>query len=188
MHKSSPEEDRITSRIRFLLDNCHSFPLLNIGCGGSQIMTGNIMKYLEAYRIINLDLDMFLLSPIKNFIQADGLFLPFQDESFGTVYLGEVIEHVWDARKLIVESYRVLKPQGTIVLDTPNVYHWVHLRQFIIGRKSCLGSRDHKILYSVDSLRQLLYDCGFAQLKFDYKGHTWRFSKTILAVGLKRIS
>ena len=46
---------------------------------------------------------------------------PWDDESFDGVYAGELIEHVFDPLKFLEQSYRVLKPEGALVLTTPNL-------------------------------------------------------------------
>lgn len=51
---------------------------------------------------------------------ADATNLPFDDASFGTVYAGEIIEHVPDVRGALAEWRRVLEPGGTLIMTTPN--------------------------------------------------------------------
>lgn len=45
---------------------------------------------------------------------------PFPDDSFDLVVGNQVIEHVEDVLLVIAELYRVAKPGGRIVLDTPH--------------------------------------------------------------------
>lgn len=52
--------------------------------------------------------------------QGDGMALPFQDESFDVVSLMNVIEHVPDYRRLLVEVMRVLRPGGMLYAICPN--------------------------------------------------------------------
>jgi SAM-dependent methyltransferase len=53
---------------------------------------------------------------------ADGAALPFVDASFDTVLLLEVLEHVGDARAVLADIARVLKPGGVLLLSMPFLY------------------------------------------------------------------
>lgn len=55
-------------------------------------------------------------------IFADGALLPFQDESFDTVLLLEVLEHVSRPGRVLTEIQRVLRPGGTLLLSMPFLY------------------------------------------------------------------
>ena len=60
------------------------------------------------------------LVPSWNWMVADAVDLPFEDDSFDAVYAGEIIEHVQDTDAALAEWGRVLKPGGTLILSTPN--------------------------------------------------------------------
>ena len=45
--------------------------------------------------------------------------LPYDTNSFDTVISTQVLEHVYDHHSMIKEAYRVLKPQGNIILTVP---------------------------------------------------------------------
>lgn len=47
--------------------------------------------------------------------------LPYSDASFHLVTCSEVVEHLENYRALIRQAYRVLKPDGLLILTTPNV-------------------------------------------------------------------
>src|SRR3989344_414053 len=47
--------------------------------------------------------------------------LPFHDEEFDAVFMGEIIEHIFDTDGLLREARRVLKKNGVLVLTTPNL-------------------------------------------------------------------
>ncbi|SDJ53840.1 class I SAM-dependent methyltransferase [Microbulbifer yueqingensis] len=50
---------------------------------------------------------------------ADGLHLPFADDSFDVVICSEVLEHIEDYRGMLAEVDRVLKPAGTFAASVP---------------------------------------------------------------------
>lgn len=80
---------------------------LNLGCGDN-LLDGyiNIDKYDKAADV-----------------QADITELPYEDESVDEIVAYQVIEHVpYNLNnKMFAEFYRVLKPGGTCVLETPDI-------------------------------------------------------------------
>lgn len=56
-----------------------------------------------------------------HFLTADGLHLPFKSCQFDIVVCSEVVEHVTEKRSLLVETKRILKPYGHLILTTPNL-------------------------------------------------------------------
>jgi SAM-dependent methyltransferase len=61
------------------------------------------------------------------FVQADGQSLPFADNSFDLIVSCETIEHLPDVRSAIREMYRVTRPQGRLLLTTPNYFNFMGL-------------------------------------------------------------
>ncbi len=55
-------------------------------------------------------------------VQGAAEHLPFADNSFDFINIGEVIEHIQDTEKMLREAYRVLAPGGHIYLSAPNRY------------------------------------------------------------------
>lgn len=58
----------------------------------------------------------------KNFSvhQSDGMNLPLEDQSVDLVFSGESIEHTRFPWRFLSECHRVLKPNGQIIITTPN--------------------------------------------------------------------
>jgi SAM-dependent methyltransferase len=57
-------------------------------------------------------------------VRADVTALPFADESFDAVVLGEVIEHLSDDVSALEETRRVLRPGGVAALSVPAHPSW----------------------------------------------------------------
>lgn len=51
--------------------------------------------------------------------------LPFASESFDTVLLTDVLEHIFRPAELISEAARILRPDGKAIIAVPFLY-WVH--------------------------------------------------------------
>jgi len=55
-----------------------------------------------------------------NFLPTNALALPFADASFDLVVAFEIIEHVAQQSEMLAEVRRVLKPDGLLIVSTPN--------------------------------------------------------------------
>lgn len=89
--------------------------------------------------------------------------LPFDDCHFDLVWGSEVVEHVADTARWVSEVRRVLAPGGRLLLTTPS-HGRVRVALGGIERFSApLG--DHLHLYTRHSLRSLLDEFGFHQVR-----------------------
>jgi len=59
--------------------------------------------------------------------------LPFGDLFFDLVYMGEVIEHLFDPDFAIKEVRRTLKKEGVLILTTPNLAAWHNRLLLFLG-------------------------------------------------------
>jgi len=51
--------------------------------------------------------------------------LPFRNNSFDTVILSDVLEHIPNPSEVIAEVKRILRPNGTILINVP-FFYWIH--------------------------------------------------------------
>jgi SAM-dependent methyltransferase len=105
--------------------------------------------------------------------------LPFADGSFDVVWASEVLEHVADTGRFLVEIGRILDPGGRLLVTTPN--HG-RLRLLVHGIESCsepLG--DHLHLYTLGSLRTVLDDLGFGAVEVRGAGGPPGLRRVLLA-------
>ena len=63
---------------------------------------------------IHLDVEADLSKPLE-----------FNDNTFNTVILSDVLEHIPEPEKLIKEVYRILKKDGRLIMNVP-FYYWLH--------------------------------------------------------------
>jgi SAM-dependent methyltransferase len=83
----------------------------------------------------------------------------FAPSSFDLVTLFHVMEHVTNPREVLTEVHRILQPDGSIVVQVPNIDSW-QFRWF--GAKWYgLDIPRHVIDYSRQSIVRLLEDAGF---------------------------
>jgi SAM-dependent methyltransferase len=94
--------------------------ILDIGCGRQ-----TVRKYFKAshtyYGLDSLETGLPLYNTIPS-IFGDAVHLPFPDETFDTVILLEVLEHLNDPIRAMQEARRVLKLDGILIISTPFLY------------------------------------------------------------------
>ena len=88
--------------------------------------------------------------------------LPFKDERFDFLYAGQVIEHLHHPQEFLQEAYRVLQPNGFLLIDTPNsnVTRIMDVLMQIFFRRK-LGPSDHVRVFSHAEMRKALTAQGF---------------------------
>jgi SAM-dependent methyltransferase len=90
----------------------------------------------------------------------------FPDNFFDYVHLGDILEHVTDPRKLLIECGRILKPGGAVIIRTLNMdCFWarVTLRMYyLFGIPwSAVTPPHHLHFFSWNNMNRLLGQCGF---------------------------
>ena len=99
--------------------------ILDLGCGDGEI----------SQKILKLGFDVYgidLISSIAKKAKKKGIkvsvgdisgYFPFRDDYFDIVFAGEIIEHLFDTKKFLSETCRVLKKGGIFLVTTPNLAH-----------------------------------------------------------------
>lgn len=122
----------------YLIEAANKWGMVSVGLEGSEDAVQIAKK-----RVPSLDVRLHCLSNK----------LPFSSESFQTVVLNQVIEHlepeVMDY--VLHESYRVLIPEGMILITSPSCFNKIELE----------ADPTHINLISPRKLKMKLVDCGF---------------------------
>jgi len=105
--------------------------------------------------------------------------LPFADASFDLITCTEVVEHLENYRELLRDAYRVAKPNGVVVISTPNILNLKSRIRFLLFgfynlfgplhvRESALHSAGgHITPISYFYLAHALMDAGFTGIEVD---------------------
>jgi len=135
--------------------------LLDVGCGG-----GTLLRLLKqrGFRTLGVDLseEAARVAETENGVRVIVGSLPearFPSGAFDIVTLFHVMEHVTNPRHVLTEVFRILKPNGAVILQVPNIDSW----QFkAFGAKWYgLDVPRHVIDYSKKSMLKLIDDAGF---------------------------
>jgi len=141
---------------------------LNLGCGDIPIN-----KYINVDRRELPGVDMV----------ASGESLPFEEESVDEIFSAHLIEHFPQEqlrRAVLPHWHKLLKAGGLLRAVVPDAdtmmgkyiredYSFDELREVTFGAQDYEGDF-HYNMFSQDSLRQLLKDCGFSSVEFPVVG------------------
>jgi ubiquinone/menaquinone biosynthesis C-methylase UbiE len=83
--------------------------------------------------------------------------LNFADNSFDTVILSDVLEHIRKPDFLMSEIFRVLSPKGKLLMNVP-FYYWLHEEPYDYYR------------YTKFALKSIAEDAGFSIIKLEATG------------------
>ena len=118
-------------------------------CKKNKVTIGDIDIQSLAYAKNNYDLE----TEITNLNEA----LPFPDNSFDVVVMGEVLEHLPYPMITLGEVKRILKKDGKFIGNLPLAYHLKDRIQVIRGRKLVIsGDPTHLQFLSYEDAKDLL--------------------------------
>ncbi len=114
------EIDRI-----FRMANHTPSSILDVGSGNGVITSYYSEKGYEAVGIEVSESAVKQASeqfPETKFIHYDGLHFPFEDSSFDTILLNDVLEHISynDMEQVLAEIHRIMKPNGLVYISVMN--------------------------------------------------------------------
>ena len=135
--------------------------VLDVGCGSGTLL--GLLKHRGFHTTgVDFSAEAAKIAAIENSVDVAVGSLEdahFPDQAFDMVTLFHVMEHVSNPRVVLAEVVRVLKPDGVMILQVPNIESW----QFKIfgARWYGLDIPRHLIDYSRNSMLKLLADSGF---------------------------
>lgn len=153
----------------------HGKTVLDLGCGGgfaSEEMTR------RGASVVGVDPAGELLAVAKShaekagftidYRQGSGEAIPAADASFDVVVCVDVLEHVADLDKVLLEVNRVLKPGGLFLYDTINrtafSFLWMILALEWVAGRIPRGTHDWRMFIKPEEIREKLLRSGFQHL------------------------
>ncbi|WP_262710857.1 class I SAM-dependent methyltransferase [Flavobacterium franklandianum] len=96
--------------------------------------------------------------------QFDITNLEIADNNLDLIICYHILEHINDDVQAIKELFRVMKPEGKALIQTPFKEGETYENYSILSNEDRLkhfGQEDHVRIYSVSGLSKRLQDCGF---------------------------
>jgi len=162
----------IAETIKILMLENKLKKILDVGCG-----TGKMVKFFNDNGFQSLGCDIYddalksarKINKKNTIIKASATNLPFKNNSFDILTAISVIEHLTskEVEKFLNETKRVLKPNGSIFLVTPNYATPIRLLQ---GKKwFAYSDPTHINFYTPKRLSILLKKLGFSHTRTRFK-------------------
>ncbi|NMP32064.1 class I SAM-dependent methyltransferase [Thalassotalea sp. M1531] len=157
-------EDYRTKKIARLAREYNS--VLDVGCAQSPNL------FLSNKVVTGLDLnDMMLPSNYHTHIvgRIEDL-LVGENRLFDAIIAGELIEHLLDPISFLKNCYSLLKPDGAIILSTPNPHSIIETILTTTLNRKYFYTKDHVMLFPQRWLVRMLEISGFKNVKLHSGG------------------
>ncbi len=107
--------------------------------------------------------------------------LPFNAGTFDYVFMGDIIEHLFDPEVAIKEAKRILKPRGILVLSCPNIAYWRFRSYYLIDGdlqridvgKQKPWEQEHIRFYNIKILKEFLHKNNFIFKEYTGVNDIW---------------
>jgi len=139
--------------------------ILDVGCGLGHLLSG----VNAAWNKFGVDISKWATDRAKKYGKIFNGTLyqaKYESDMFDAVILYHVLEHLFDPIQLLIEIRRVLKPNGKLILGTPNFTSEVAQR--FNTKFRLLKDVGHISLFGTSGLFRLLTDLNFRVEKISY--------------------
>jgi SAM-dependent methyltransferase len=127
------------NRYRFILERIAGLALppaaeaLDVGCYPPHLLSALELLGFRVRGVSSRHEKVDLENVVSLNIEAEQL--PFADGSFDLVLMTEIIEHLTlDPHRYLAEVRRVLRPDGHLLITTPNAVHLKNRAKLLVGR------------------------------------------------------
>jgi len=155
----------------FLEPLCDGESVLDVGAG-TGVMSEFAYRCNSNLRYVAVDPAEGMLKYTQDYIEtyiASAEALPFEDDSFEAIIMGESLHHLQNPKLAMKEIVRVLKKDGKLFIYDFDL--GTFRGKAICNMEKLLGEPGH--FYEVEALKKMLEDYGFT---VEISRHKWRYT------------
>lgn len=162
--------------------------VLDVGCAEHSAELEKLDTWLHknlrqsASRIVGLDCQAEAVEELKrrgyDMVAGDAMTADL-GERFDVVTAGEIIEHVENPGMLLRNLKRHLKPDGILVLSTPNAFFPLHLVESLWMSPNIRWNHEHVSWYCYFTLDNMVKRCGFSDVRCYYLTRSRKLRKLL---------
>jgi len=158
-------QDHVRFALRAIADSGEDGLVVDVGCGGGLFLQ---MLAQHGHAVLGIDFSLDAASVAWHgqgvpAVCADFLRPPLEPACCCAITMFHVLEHLYDPAGYLDTAYRLLKPQGRLIVQVPNASSWQFL---LLGE--CWSGLDvprHLFDFRERDLEILLDSCGFQVLR-----------------------
>lgn len=175
-YELKPDEGSSHSRLVEWLGGRPAGRLLDLGCAEGYVAAD--LRRL-GHHVTGLDVSARpgVKERVDTFVEADldeGLPPSVAEATFDVVVAADVLEHVRDPERLLLDLHRVLAPDGRLLVSVPNFGHWYPRLRVASGRfdydRRGILDRGHVRFFTRRSFARVLHRTGWHVLRHEVTG------------------
>jgi len=148
--------------------------ILDVGCGTGAAVIDLKKVFGRSVEVVGVDVVEMQVDIARNRLKEygvwseihwyDGEHLPYSEESVDVIYTSDVLGHVEDVSRWLQELYRVLKPEGSVIMFAESkIGKHAFMRKYLMkkGINTDPHAEFHISLHSKKELQTLITTTGF---------------------------
>ena len=183
-------------KIAYVVERCRGKSVLDLGCVMHDASLHVSRYWLHrairevAADLVGLDLSETGVAELRaqgyDVVTGDAEAFDF-DRQFDVIVAGDIIEHLGNPGGLLESSLRALRPDGRIIVQTPNPWYWRNVVKAVLSEE-VPNNPEHTCWFDPRTLRQLAARYGLTLAQVSFQSRYARDRLMPLPRGLKHTS
>ena len=140
--------------------------VLDVGCGEGQL--GSIL-HLKGCQVDGLDINIDRVNDKRKFYQniflSDIREFKIENRSYNHVVFSDVLEHTQSHENILKSSFKLLRPNGRVVISIPNVGYFMNRLGLLFGNwdytEEGILDKTHIRFYTLKTAKKLIQSSGY---------------------------